>query len=641
MTEVNQNPAPADGRRRKWPWLLAGGLLALLLLVWVGASPFITRKIETALREALAKRSLVMEWQGGAWDPIRGMHLSEVKLMSTADGGKKPIAESDNLRVSFSLWQFISRGNDRVVYCATDDAKITLTDAEGPVSLEEVTLRVEVRPRQDIRVTRGHARKAGATADATGEILLSAVPKPSSGQPFSLKLGALRATLASLEFREGTGPFKIQGKFHVDQSGEQHTWNVIADATGTKVEYRGVRLDKAKGSVDLKSDGVSLIKTDTWAEYGEVRGEITRENWHADTPLRFHGTARDTQGRESGLKGFYQDKTFVLEQLAGSADLLEMSKAASDVVKIPRDKVKISAFENVDIRNLRWHVEKKPGLTVESVSVKGGTAAVDVGGENVELKNLSVSASNDGKAWKIREAKAGVFGGTLTARGNYADEKLRDARISGESLRMAELKLPGGDDSGKERPGILFFNWTGTLDFEGKAMDGSGSMRMDKAPVVQVPLLDQVYELFAAVVPGIDRAKDGSFEADFKGDGDLVNVTRFEARGGSLTVSATGTVNLEKKRVDGKARGKLNGLPGLVTSPLSRMLEMEVGGPYDDIRIKPLGGARLVSNAASGTVGVAVDTIQEGAKITGTVIKEGIKMPFRLLGGKKDGEKKE
>ena len=107
---------------------------------------------------------------------------------------------------------------------------------------------------------------------------------------------------------------------------------------------------------------------------------------------------------------------------------------------------------------------------------------------------------------------------------------------------------------------------------------------------------------------------------------------RFEATGGSLNVSAKGEINLKKQRVDGTARGKLSGLPGLVTKPLSHLLEMEVGGPFDNVRVKPLGPAKLVSNAASGTVGLPVDALEEAGELTGTVLAEGIRVPLRLFG---------
>lgn len=132
---------------------------------------------------------------------------------------------------------------------------------------------------------------------------------------------------------------------------------------------------------------------------------------------------------------------------------------------------------------------------------------------------------------------------------------------------------------------------------------------------------------------GVKRSGKGEFDANFTTHPDFIDVTYFEARGGSsLTVSAVGKIDLRKQRVQGRARGKLIGLPGLVTSPLSHLLEIEISGPYDDIRVKPIGPAKLASNTVNGTVGTSIDTLEETGKITGTVLKEGIKLPFKWMG---------
>jgi hypothetical protein len=203
-----------------------------------------------------------------------------------------------------------------------------------------------------------------------------------------------------------------------------------------------------------------------------------------------------------------------------------------------------------------------------------------------------------------------------------------------EQVRMSDLKQLSAKDGGKKSAGVLTARYSGSIVLAARELDGKGSLRLENAPVLEVPLLDQVYDLFSAILPGVERSPEGEFNAEFRARPDLVEVTRFEAKGGSsLTVSAVGTVDLNKGRVNGRARGKLVGLPGLVTSPLSRLLEMDVSGPYDDIRVKPLGPAKLASNTVSGTVGVAVDTLEETGKISGAIIKEGIKVPFRWLDG--------
>lgn len=152
---------------------------------------------------------------------------------------------------------------------------------------------------------------------------------------------------------------------------------------------------------------------------------------------------------------------------------------------------------------------------------------------------------------------------------------------------------------------------------------------------MEVPLLDGTYDLFAAMIPGVKPGGDGQFDARFTAGPGMLEVTHFEAAGGSLTLNAAGTVDLEKQRVDGRARGKLRGLPGLVTRPLGRLLEMEEAGPFDDIQLKPHGPATLVSNATSTALAAPVETIEEAGRITGTVVLEGINLPFRLLSKEK------
>jgi hypothetical protein len=127
-----------------------------------------------------------------------------------------------------------------------------------------------------------------------------------------------------------------------------------------------------------------------------------------------------------------------------------------------------------------------------------------------------------------------------------------------------------------------------------------------------VPLLDQVHDLFAAIIPGVERAEsgEGRFEAHFTSRGHIVSVGSFEASGGTLTVDARGQVDLRKETVSGSARGKLTGLPGVVTHPLSRLLEMEVTGTLDRIQVRRLEAGKIISQAADGTAEVVEEAVR-------------------------------
>jgi hypothetical protein len=276
---------------------------------------------------------------------------------------------------------------------------------------------------------------------------------------------------------------------------------------------------------------------------------------------------------------------------------------------------------------------------------ESGTVTAIVNREKVEIEDLTGRGSFDGSDWKLKNVSGKVFGGKVKVAGTLRDSVLSHGSVTIDGVKLSSLKQVWKvGKAGSASNGLLSIHYEGSLDAARQTMEGEGTLHLENAPVFEVPLLDQTYDLFAALVPGVKRAGSGEFQADFTARSKLINVDRFEAKGGTVTVSAVGTINLNTKRVDGSAKGKLRGLPGLVTSPLSRLLEMDVGGPFDNIRVKPLGPAKLASNAASGTVGAATDTIGEAGKIAGTVLVEGVKLPFKFLGGKgreKDDDERE
>jgi len=252
----------------------------------------------------------------------------------------------------------------------------------------------------------------------------------------------------------------------------------------------------------------------------------------------------------------------------------------------------------------------------------------------LEISRLSGGVEYDGKTWKLKNVEGRLLGGSMAVSGGYRSKELHDANVAMEGVKLSELKQWMEGEANTSN-GVLYVEYRGDVDLEGKELEGRGTMRLENAPVIETPLLDETYDLFSQLIPGVERAKTGEFEAEFTGKGKRMEVTKFEAKGGALTVSAKGTIDLETERVKGTARGKLGGLPGLVTSPLSRLLEMNVEGPVDNIRVKPLGPVKLVSNLASGTVGVAVEALQETGRITSDALKEGVKMPMKWFQKKK------
>lgn len=629
-------PSPTQAREARFPRKLKLALVALasgILIIWLFGNGWVANRFEQALTGGLHRQGLHLEWKSSSWDPWRGLHLTGLRL-SQREGNRESIAELDHLHLTLPLAQAFSKEH-RITRWKVSGSDVTLHDEEGPVKLRNVSLDLEASTGR-VEIRRFRAEAPGLEVDVNGSIRFSPSSKPRSG-PLSLRLGAVRATLSTLDFKQDK-PFRVTGDFSIDKQADELTWKTNLAGEGTNLDWKGVRWEKGSAKAVLSSAN-SSIEYDLHTSNGSTRGQVSREDWK-ESPFVFKGELHDKAGRMDTYNGHWQKGVFTLAHLAGPADLLELSRDVPAMQASVPENLKFHTFPHVELKNLvRKTSGDEPSWKVDSVDFSTKEEVTfTFDGREAKAHDVSIHAAHDGKDWIIQDAKAGILGGSVTVEGRLREKTLQQARVTAERVKLSELKQLAGKP-GSSR-GVISGNFRGTVHLAKARADGSGSMRLDNAPILEVPLLDEVYDLFNTLIPGVKRAEEGRFEADFKMDGSIVDVSRFEATGGSLTVSAVGKVNLDKRTVSGRARGKLTGLPGLVTSPLSRLLEMDVGGPYDKIRVQPLGPAKLASNTASGTVGVVVDTIEETGKITGTVLTEGVKLPFRLLDREKDGKKK-
>ena len=116
----------------------------------------------------------------------------------------------------------------------------------------------------------------------------------------------------------------------------------------------------------------------------------------------------------------------------------------------------------------------------------------------------------------------------------------------------------------------------------------------------------------------------------------VATIDPFKGRSEAVTVTAKGTVDLVNRYVEGHARANLRGVVGRITLPLSHVLtDMEIRGPLDDIRVSPEGPVGGVKKLLGGSTEVAKDSV----KMSGTVLKEGLTLPFQALGMFGDEEK--
>ena len=102
---------------------------------------------------------------------------------------------------------------------------------------------------------------------------------------------------------------------------------------------------------------------------------------------------------------------------------------------------------------------------------------------------------------------------------------------------------------------------------------------------------------------------------------DLTTLPRKKLRQ-SIVVTARGTVDLNKRTVDGHGRANVRGIVGVIISPISVLfMEMHVKSPFDDIQVAPLG-----------LIGAAKSVLKNAAKLSSLVLREGVSVPFEALG---------
>ncbi|MDB6076272.1 MAG: hypothetical protein JWO82_19 [Akkermansiaceae bacterium] len=619
--------------RRQW-WRAA--VVAILLLtgaVW-GAQIWLGRKIESVMSGELAKRGLQFQHGLKTWDPWRGLHLRDVAI-HYADGA--PMLEIENVAVSFPLGQFIGRG-EKISHWRISEAKVMLSDAEGGVWLQDVSLQVDARP-GELDVISFEGRKDGLNVAVKGKVRTRQAAESGVVQPFRLSLKALRGTLTALKVKADTGPFKVTGDFAVDASKPEVPWSANLHGAGGKLEWQELAVQSAQADAVLTQDE-SKITADLTLGHGAGSFTLSRKDWQ-EAPFVFSGTLKDQSGRSDAFNGTYvaATKRLAIEHFKGPADLWALAQDFPAVAAKLPDQVSFETFPEIELKKVVREGGENNAHWVIGSATMDGQAKLGVKDHQLVVSRISGGAEFDGNTWLLEEVQAKIFGGDVTVSGRYAHPQLTKSRVNAEALKLSELKR-WTDGEAASSKGLLSIDYRGNINLAEQDLEGQGSMKLDNAPVFDAPLLEQTYDLFDAIFPGLQRSKTGEFQADFTAHSGKIDVTRFEARGGTLTVSAKGQIDLSTKRVEGTARGKLTGVKGVVTSPLSRLLEMNVGGPFDDIRVKPLGPVKLASNAANGTVGAATSTLKEGGKVVGTVIVEGAKLPFRLFGekGRKDDD---
>lgn len=623
---MSQTPRPSFLRRYRL--LLILGLLTLGL--W-GAYEWLLSSARSRLNDRLAVRGLVLTSTAESWSAWGGITLKQAALRHLSDDGNgQPLLETSALHVDI-LWQETWSTGDAVTRWQAQDATLVVHDDVGAVTLDHVFTDFDVRS-GEIQIVRFNAANGPLTFALKGNIVLAppASPGVQEGE-FELNLRPLRATLNTLRFNPAKGPFHVTGDFTVDRRSTSPTWSGKVRGTGQNVEWRGLPLRDALVQGQVSQAGLDLT-CDLALLQGSAQVHLNREGW-SQTPLQMNGTLTDTAERRDDFTASYlgSTRTLTVNEISGKADLIELGRTFPPIAAQIPDFLEVKTFPDLIARDFVWPFgEDIPAWSLASLQLRSPADLVlTIRDHPLAVNDLTGRLSHKEGIWHFDDLKGQLLEGRFTLEGDYNGLILSKARVSLRSLRLARLSPWVGKVGSNLDDSDLSLTYSGAICGDPVRSTGSGSLILTNAPVVHIPLIEQAYTLFPKMLPDRGRAGAGSFQLNFSMTKGIAAIDPFKARSEAVTVTATGTVDLVRRRVDGKARANLRGIVGRITLPLSHVFtDMEVSGPLDDIRVTPEGPVGGVKNLLKGTAKAATG----GAKLSSGVLREGLTLPFEALG---------
>ena len=619
---------PQGGRRR---WLRVAGIIVFILaLISWGGCKWVTTRAGSALQQRLGERGLHLEYASEWWTPWNGLTLTSAALRRN-NADHDSIIELTGLHVDL-LWQASWKTRTVITRLRTDDSTLVLHDESGPVTLNHFTVDL-VASGGAIEVSRVETSDGALSLALSGKILLSASAGPTN-DAISLDLNPIRATLAALKFKPGSGIFAVKGTFSVDSSASPPTWQADLAGAAKVTEWRGLPLQELTVQSHLSNTGLKLDTVLRFAK-GSVKVLASREGWDS-MPLMLSGTLIDSAGQADEFDGSFQggSKTLSVARLSGSADLVELAGNLPSLASQIPPNIKIHPFPEIAVKGFSWSGgDTSPTLSIASLQLrKPAEITVIVRNKPLTIDHLTGRASYERKSWHFDGVKGRLLGGSFALDGDYKGRTLSKAEVTLHSLRLATL-APWIKVRSTLDESDLSFTYRGTICNEPTHSTGAGTLELTHAPVVHIPLLDQTYQLFPTLLPRGDHSGTGEFQVAFSMTKGLATIDPFKARGDSLTVTATGTIDLVKRVVAGQARGNLRGIAGIATGPLSHVLtEMQISGPLDNIQVTPLGPGAAAKSLITGTLVTAKGAVIGSAKLSGDILSTSLSLPFEVIG---------
>lgn len=264
--------------------------------------------------------------------------------------------------------------------------------------------------------------------------------------------------------------------------------------------------------------------------------------------------------------------------------------------------------------------EQPADIELDLLLTDQGTVLVPVGDDGplpVEARQLRARL-HDG-LWQIDDIDARVAEGELTGSGRSREGGLWDLDVTWSEGDVSQLLGHFGADRRETRGSRGTVTFAGLVGGELADVQGGGRVELTDAPLVNIFLLREIYQLIAILLPVFQAPGVGTVAGDYELDAGVLTLSDVVARSDTVVVRASGTVDFNQEQLEILALANLQGIAGLATAVLSRALEVEVAGDFDDFQV-----SLRNAQAFTGVPGFVLDSSR-------VVVQSGYQAPIKIL----------
>lgn len=225
----------------------------------------------------------------------------------------------------------------------------------------------------------------------------------------------------------------------------------------------------------------------------------------------------------------------------------------------------------------------------------------------LDVQSVRLDAEVAGRNIQLHSGAATAFRGSITGAARLSLPETADTPVAYEldmhvsDLSFADVLRALTDREAQTQRGRL----SGALRLsgrigrgQGRTAVGEGRVRIRRGELLDIPIFGGLSRHLSAIVPGLGFVSQGDFRAEFLIRDGYIETERAELRGDVLSLEGAGRYYFDRRlrfRVEARLLrgGAVADVLRLLTSPVTRLLEFDLGGTLDQPEWTPRNLPRL------------------------------------------------